>query len=127
MNHYDPFQAPDAGQWLALDEQERISLVEKYHKKARIALPNRLVHASMHAVVENQLAQGLPVVQEALSRLMAEGLDRHDAIHAIASVVASQIWHALRDKPPSGDISERYFQTLRTFTAADWRKKAQED
>jgi hypothetical protein len=125
MNHYDPLKAPDAGQWLALDEQERISLVDKYHKKARIALPNRIVHASMHAVVENQLAQDLPVVQDALSRLMAEGIDRHDAIHAIASVLADHIWQVLRDNQPGGDMNERYYQALRTFTFADWLKKAQ--
>ena len=125
MNHYDPLQAPDAGQWLALDEPERIILVEKYHKKAKIVVPNRIVHASMHALVENQLAEGLPVVQEALSRLMGEGLDRHEALHAIASVVAGQIWHALRDPQAGGDMGEQYYQTLRTFTAADWRKQAQ--
>jgi hypothetical protein len=62
MNTYDPLKSPDAEEWLTLDEQERIALVQRHHKKARIAMPNTIVHASMHAVVENQLAEGMPAV-----------------------------------------------------------------
>jgi len=124
MITYDPVKAPDVEKWLELDPQERVVLVEQYHKKARVALANRVLHATMHAVVENQLAEGIPVVQEALSRLMAEGLDRHDAIHAIASVVAKHTWHILRNEPVSGDPRERYFQAVRTLTARQWLDSA---
>jgi len=120
MITYDPLKAPDAKEWLELDPQERIVLVEQYHKKARVVLPNRVLHATMHAVVENQLAEGIPVVQEALSRLMAEGLDRHDAVHAIASVLAEHTWRLLRNEPVSGDPHERYFQAVQGLTAKQW-------
>lgn len=99
-------------------------LVEQYHKKARVALPNRVLHATMHAVVENQLAEGIPVIQEALSRLMSEGLDRHDAVHAIASVLAEHTWRLLRNEPVSSDPHERYFQALRVLTAKQWLHSA---
>ena len=122
MNSYDPLKTPDAGQWLALGEQERMLLVEKYHKKARIAMPNHIVHASMHAVVENQLAEGIPIVKEVLSRLMGEGLDRHEALHAIASVMTKHIYDALRGDQPDGNLGDQYLQELRTFTKADWLK-----
>ena len=42
--------------WLALDEGERIYLVEKYHEASRINVPNPTTHAVIHVVVENQLA-----------------------------------------------------------------------
>jgi hypothetical protein len=32
MQRYDPDEAPDAEEWLALDEQERIELVRDYHR-----------------------------------------------------------------------------------------------
>ncbi len=124
MNTYNPLKAPDTKEWLALDSQERIVLVEQYHKKARVVLPNRVLHAAMHAVVENQLAEGIPVVQEALSRLMAEGLDRHDAVHAIASVLAEHTWRLLRNEPVGSDPNEQYLQAVRVLTAKRWLESA---
>src|SRR5216684_1982841 len=78
IERYDPLEAP-----------ERIDLVEDYHRDAGIRLPNLKVHATLHAVVENQSALGdeLPV-KRALHRLMAEGLDRHEALHAIGMELA---------------------------------------
>jgi len=66
MYAYDPETPPNAEEWLAMDEQERSLLVERYHRDARIRLPKRArtIHATLHAVVENQLAlQEQPVVQ----------------------------------------------------------------
>ncbi len=56
-----------------------------------------------HVVVENQIALGdeIPVARN-LHQLMAQGLDRHDAIHAIASVKAirtSAITQLYADSP----------------------------
>jgi hypothetical protein len=59
MNRYDPSNAPDPAEWLALDEQERILLVEYFHRSARIDLPEVNLHAIVHSVVENQLAMGM--------------------------------------------------------------------
>ena len=120
MNTYDPLKTPDPKEWLELDSQERIALVGQYHKKTRVALPNRVMHAAMHEIIENQLAEGMPVVQEALSRLMAEGLDRHDAIHAIAWVLSKHLYHLLRKDPMPGDPNERYLQSVRDLTAKKW-------
>ena len=117
---YDPMKTPDPEQWLELDSQTRVLLVEEYHEKARVTLPNRTIHAAVHEVIENQLAQGISVVQDALSRLMAEGLDRHDAIHAIAWVLSEHMWHLLQEEPVTGDPNERYFQAVRDLTAKKW-------
>ena len=37
--HYDPDKPVDAAEWLALDEGEQQLVVERYHKRARIACP----------------------------------------------------------------------------------------
>jgi hypothetical protein len=47
IDRYDPLKAPDAKEWLALDEDERMQLVIDYHVRARVELPNVQVHATM--------------------------------------------------------------------------------
>jgi hypothetical protein len=68
MNRYDPDQTPNPKEWLALDEQIRIGLVEKYHRWARVELPNVTIHAAFHAIVENQLAGAVCNGAEGLTR-----------------------------------------------------------
>jgi hypothetical protein len=119
MRRYDPSQAPDPQEWLALDEQERMLLVEQYHHRARIKLPNLTVHATIHAAVENQLAANDEPVVHALARLMKQGLSRHDAIHAIGSVVATEIYHALQSKGPK-DLRAGYYAQIESLTAEKW-------
>jgi hypothetical protein len=121
MKSYDPEQAPDSDEWLALGEAERIELVAAYHKRTREKLPNLRLHAAFHAVVENQLAEGIEVVRETLGRLMAEGLDRHSGIHAISSVLAEHLSNLMRHGPKKGtDTNEPYFRRLRSLTASTW-------
>ena len=57
MNQYHPLEAPDPEEWLAMDA-ERILLVEEYHQRARIRLPNVKLHVVMHVIIENQVALG---------------------------------------------------------------------
>jgi len=52
MQRYNPLEAPDGQEWLALDEQERIDLVRAYHRKASIRLPNAKVHAIVNGCDE---------------------------------------------------------------------------
>lgn len=59
MEVYDPNVAPDPQQWLELDEQLRIVLAERHHRSQRVKLPNMKAHAIFHAVIENQIAEGL--------------------------------------------------------------------
>src|SRR5215510_9863881 len=94
MDHYNPELAPEPREWLELHEDERLVLVEEYHRIARIPLPRkaRRLHATIHMVVENQLALNDEPVLRALERLKKEGLTRHDAVHAIGSRVAEHIY-----------------------------------
>jgi hypothetical protein len=130
MDRYDPLQAPDPTRWLALDEQERIALVEDYHRRARIRLPNLKAHAVAHAIVENQIALGDETpVRRTLLRLMGEGLDRHDAVHAIGFVVVGNLHDVIHSAPsdaePEPGISpkERYYAELAQLTAKSWREQ----
>ena len=68
--------------------RSRIDLVEAGHRAARIKLQNVTAHAALHTVVENQTAMNLEPVVLAMCRLTKEWLTRHDAVHAIGSVVA---------------------------------------
>ena len=127
---YDPLVEPDPDDWLAIDEQQRIDAVERYHQHEGIELDRPEVHAAMHAVVENQIAERDPLpVSATLLRLIAEGLDRHEAIHAIASVFAYHLNTLMREIPsqtqPSGQRSDRdfvgpYLAELEQLTAEGW-------
>jgi len=53
VDTYAPEIAPPRGELLALDEHERLLLVEQYHGRARITLRNARLHAVMHTSFEN--------------------------------------------------------------------------
>ena len=123
MERYDPEIEPAGAVWLEIDEGERPLLVEEYHRDARIDLPkrSRRLHASMHVIVENQLALNDEPVVRALARLMKEGLSRHDAVHAIGSVVAEEIHDLLKQEDSPDTVRVRYYAAVERLTAATWR------
>jgi hypothetical protein len=65
------------------------------------------------------------VVPATLAQLMHEGLDRHDAIHAIGSILMGIVFDVLTEKEGAGvDINARYGRELAALTAASWRAQA---
>ena len=120
MNRYDPDRAPNPEQWLALDEQVRIQLAEEYHRVKRIKLPNGKAHAVFHAIVENQIAENLESVVRAMARLTAEGLSRHEAIYAIASVLAEHINDLFNAKADEKHSAAIYGAAVERLTARGW-------
>ena len=122
MEQYDPDRDLAADEWLDLDEQERMMLVEDYHRRRRIRMRNVEAHAVVHAIVENQLAIEEPVVVAAFARLHREGLKRHDTVHAIGSVLAGQL-HSLLANPQNQDQpNERYHEELGKLSASEWSR-----
>jgi len=117
---YDPDRSPEASWWSALPEEEQIDLVLEHHRNAGVRLPNAKLHSVTHVVVENQvlLGDGTPVAS-ALERLLSEGLSRHDAIHAIGTVLAPVIFDILKGEIRS-DPNLVYYQRLRELTAESW-------
>jgi hypothetical protein len=122
MDSYNPEHAPVGNEWLEIDEDERLMLVEQYHRDARIRLPKsaRRVHATMHTIVENQLALNDEPVVKALDRLIREGLTRHDALHAIGYLVSEQIYDILKHNETPDASKARYYAAIERLTAAAW-------
>ena len=117
---YDPHSQPAADKWLALEESERMALVKNYHKRARIHLPSPVVHAAIHTGVETQIAMQLPAVLDAFQRLQAEGLDRHDIIHAIGSVLFEHMRKRWSGELVVEDPNPVYYAALSGLTVASW-------
>jgi Domain of unknown function (DUF1841) len=121
---YDADEEPDPDAWLELDETERIDLVIDYHRRTGVQLDNPEPHAIAHVVVENQVALGEATpVPETLDRLMDEGLDRHDAVHAIGSILMEIVFAAPHEQDDATDINAKYNRELVKLTAAGWRSQ----
>lgn len=122
---YDPFVGPDPAQWLALDEEERIDAVMEYHRRAGIRVPREKVHAIFHVIVESQIADAELPVRGTLERLMSEGLDRHEAVHAVGSVLAGRMYDLIQKFRSDGDKADEdpnlpLFAELEALTAEGW-------
>ena len=120
---YDPAKAPDPASWLALDESSRAAAVQKFHREARVKLPNVRAHALFHVIVENQLAERVDAVVRAVSRLQSEGLSRHDALHAVGSVLAANMFDLMKGESVPENPQASYEAELDELTAAKWRNE----
>ena len=110
MQRYDPLEAPDPEEWLALDEQERIDLARAYHRSAGIRVPNATAHATVHAIVETQIALGDETpARRTTQRLMDAGLDRHETIHAIAWVLIDFVRDLMKAPELGTEPNAQYF------------------
>lgn len=121
MKRYDPDRAPVAEEWLAQDEQYRIMLVEQHHRHARIKLAKLTVHAALHVIVENQIAMKHEPVVRAMTRA-AEGLCRHDAVHAVATVLTEHIHDLYHAEVSAADSQAVYNAAIERLSARSWRE-----
>ncbi|MBN3753743.1 hypothetical protein G3N95_12400 [Paraburkholderia sp. Tr-20389] len=126
METYNPERAPEPSSWLELGEQERIALVEAWHRAAHVKLPNVTLHAVFHAIVENQIAMNVEPVVRAMHRLTGGGLTRHDAVHAIGSVVATHLFDTPKKaRKDSVEASHaQYFAAVDRLTVTSWNQGA---
>jgi hypothetical protein len=128
---YDPDVGPDPEHWLALDEGERLRQAIDHHERHDALLANLELHATIHVVIENQIAMGDEApARAALERLMGEGLTRHEAVHALGSALGDMIFAITNGA--SGEEAERfhtdaYNEAIARITAKDWRRLAAED
>jgi len=121
-DRYNPHREPDAAEWLGMHETERLEAVKLYHRRKRIQIQGFDSHAGVHVTVENQLAEGKPAnVRATLERLMDQGLSRHEAIHAIGSLVAEAMYRVVREGTPFDP--EQYQRDLDALTRDSWEKK----
>lgn len=118
---YDPDEPPDARTWLELPEAERLEAVRRHHKRAKARAGSPEVHAIVHVAVETQLAEGHAAATAAMERLMGDGLDRHEALHAVGSVLAEELFDVMKSKRPHDAAA--YARALNALTASSWRAK----
>jgi len=122
METYNASKDINSADWLALDEATRLCLVEEYIEnfEKRIDSSKLKIHAVAHMVVENQLALGEKPTLDAYARLMRQGLNRHETIHAIGAVILEDLYDVIKAE---GDISTNaYKNRLRKLTAKKWLK-----
>jgi len=74
-------------------------------------------------VVENQIAEEMQTVRETVARLQKEGLVRHDAIHAVGSVLVGRLYTLMQEGARAQFEVEAYFQDLRALTAKRWLRE----
>ena len=124
MREYDPSASLNPEKWGLLDEDEKLALVQQYHEQSDCDLPDLALHSLVHTIVENQIALGeeLPVAAT-LARLEREGLDRHDAIHAIASILVEHLHEILSGSDTKGS-HEQYYEAVTALTAESWSTQA---
>ena len=115
------------------DEDERRLLIESEHPELRRALTERreirvgrdifnpVLHIATHEIVANQLwVDDPPEVWVTAQRLLADGYDRHDVLHMLASVVAGEVFEILGHEQ-SHDI-ERVRRALAALPG-EWEKR----
>lgn len=118
---YDPGEAPDPKSWREEEEPDRIDAVLRYHRHAGVKLPNARLHAAIHDVIESQVAMGDETpVRGTVERLQAEGLDRHEAIHAVGSVLVRHMRSLMEKDVPAGDPNDEYWAELKQLSAKEW-------
>ncbi len=122
MKEYDASSTPDSKEWLELGETEQLELVvdfvEKYEKDLENAA--KKLHASIHVIVENQLAMESEPTPETYSRLRKQGLNRHETIHAIGAVLAEDMFKII--KGDKDQATNNYKDRLKKLTAKRWKK-----
>ena len=67
----------------------------------------------------------LPVA-DALRRLVAEGLTRHEAVHAVGGLVARHLFPALDPNQGAPDL-DQYYAEVSALTAEAWLRSADDD
>ncbi len=122
---YNPEIAPSPADWLGMPEHERVRIVSTFHMVHRLKAGDTKGHAAMHVIVEHQIAMGFGPTVRAMARLQAQGLSRHDSLHAVGSVVCSHMFEAMR-KPAnadSGALQSEINAAIERLDAGSWRKE----
>ena len=93
MKEYNASTSPDPEKWLALDEAVRLELLIEFVNNYENSIEEdaKRIHAAIHVIVENQLAQNTEPTKETYNRLKRQGLERHEIIHAIGAVISEKI------------------------------------
>jgi len=127
MYQYNPHKKPDPETWLTMDDEEKLDLVEEFHRNAQIEIEGMTMHAVIHVVIENQLAMKIPEVLVVYQRLRQKNVNRHNAIHALGNAMSNLLFDHFKGKIPEEltempEPNKDYFRRLKKLRASDWKK-----
>jgi hypothetical protein len=130
--YYDASAPPDADYWLGLAPRERNLAAVEHHEldQPHAVADSQHMHAVAHAAIETQLVEGdLPQVRAALERLVAGGVARHDAVHALGMVFMEQIYDLLRREevgaqPTEAEANAAYVARIDELTVESYQELA---
>ena len=128
MHHettYNPENAPTPSDWLQLPERERLRVVGTFHMVHRLRSGNAKAHAAAHVIVENQAAMGFGPTVRALERLKSQGLTRHEAVHAVGSVISGFMFAAMNNPPETDShaLQSNINAAIERLNAESWRNQ----
>jgi hypothetical protein len=62
---------------------------------------NPILHVTIHATIENQIADRNPKeVSQVVNTLIRQGLSRHEAIHRVGQLFTEKLFPVLKDRRP---------------------------
>ena len=83
---------------------------------------NPVMHVLIHQIIENQIAgQSPPETVETLEQLQQQGLSRHEAVHKIGEVLASDMAEMMQTHQTFDN--QRYVQSLRQLVRPRRRRR----
>lgn len=100
-----------------------MNLVKRYHRREGDYGESLDLHTVFHTVVETQLAEKHVPVKAAYLRLRRGGLNRHEALHAIGSVLAEHVCGIVKGDKLQTDANEAYFAALEELTVESWHER----
>ncbi|MGI2029721.1 hypothetical protein [Endozoicomonas acroporae] len=124
MKYYNPDKPLNISEWLVLDDAQRKILVYNFHESIGAEFQDDgalTMHSYMHVVVENQIAANVDLVSETVTKLVRQGLSRHEALHAISAIIVEDIFDMLKGSK-SEFCLKKYRRKLEKITAKRWRK-----
>ena len=124
MKYYNPDEPLNESEWLDLDDEERRRLVSNFHESSGEEFQDDgalTMHSYMHVFVENQIATNVDLVPETVTKLVRQGLSRHEALHAISAIIVEDIFDMSKGTK-SEFCPKKYRRKLEKITAKRWRK-----
>ncbi|WP_163373043.1 hypothetical protein [Endozoicomonas acroporae] len=124
MKYYNPDKPLNVSEWLVLDDEQRKILVSNFHLSTEEEFQDDgalTMLSYMHVVVENQIATNVDLVSETVTKLVRQGLSRHEALHAISAIIVEDIFDMLKGTK-SEFCPKKYRRKLEKITAKRWRK-----
>lgn len=119
---YDPMNPIEPAEWLAIDEEERLSMVFAYLDEIPEPIENKQVLGMLLTLTENQVAMGDETpVKAAVDRLEMEGLDRFTALLAVQEVFGEMMQEMAQD-PSSRYSFELHKKRLAKIDSKVWKE-----